>query len=88
MVNVTEKDFATLCICAVRYCHGRQSYMPSLVIRIVEQNLQKISTNDLLVMLKDCEFQKEKDLYGDPFIDKPGWMIWKSRLEEEISKRK
>ena len=86
-INIDQKDFGTLCICAIRYCHGRQTYMPSLVRRIITEQINNISDNDLNIMLDDCDFQMKFDLFGDEKIDKPGWLQWRQFLEDEISKR-
>lgn len=82
-----QSDFGTLCVCALRYCHGRQTYMPSLVQEIVKANIDKISDKDIRVMRDDCDFQQRFDLYGDTVIDKPGWIEWREFLDNEIIKR-
>ena len=85
-VMIDNENFATLCICALRYCQGRRSYMPSLVQRIVWSHIKDISDKDLEVMLEDCEFQRSVDLYGDE-CDKVDWLNWESRLKEEKKAR-
>ena len=85
--NITQEDFGTLAICAIRYCHGRQTYMPSLVRRIVAPHLPEISDKDLRVMIDDCEFQERMQLWGDDRIDKPGWIRWKEILQAEKKRR-
>lgn len=35
MVDPASDDFGSVCNCAVRYCLGRRSYMPSLVCRYI-----------------------------------------------------
>lgn len=85
--NITQEDFGTLAICAIRYCHGRQTYMPKLVRRIVAPHLPDISDMDLDVMLEDCEFQERMKLYGDERIDKPGWIRWRELLIAEKRRR-
>jgi hypothetical protein len=30
-IKLDQENFGTLAICAIRYCQGRQTYMPSLV---------------------------------------------------------
>lgn len=87
-IEIGQRDFATLCICAIRYCHGRQTYMPSLVQEIVKEHLSEIPDNDLTVMLNDCDFQAQFDLFGDERIDKPGWLKWRETIVAEIEKRK
>lgn len=85
--NITQEDFGTLAICAIRYCHGRQTYMPSLVRDIVAPHLPEISDKDLRVMIDDCEFQERMQLCGDATIDKPGWIRWKEILQAEKNRR-
>ena len=85
--NITQDDFGTLCICAIRYCQGRQTYMPSLVREIVAPHLPDLSDKDLDVLIEDCEYQKRMELYGDPFIDMPGWIRWKELLMVEKKRR-
>lgn len=85
--SITQEDFGTLCICAIRYCQGRQTYMPDLVRGIVAPHLKELSDKDLQVMLDDCDFQKRFKLYGDERIDKPGWLRWKATLLAEKQRR-
>ena len=86
-ITMNEEDFATLAICAIRYCHGRQTYMPGLVQDIVRGHLQELTDRNLHVMLEDCRRMSDFD-YGDPLIDKPGWLKWKEVLENEQLRRK
>ena len=85
--NITQEDFGTLAICAIRYCHGRQTYMPSLVHNIIVPHLPDLSDKDLMVMIEDCEFQERMNLYGDVRIDKPGWERWRELLIAEKKRR-
>lgn len=87
-MTISKEDFGTLAICSIRYCHGRMSYMPDLVRDIVRPHLKELTDKDLKVMLDDCEFQKSMNMYGDPVIDKPGWLKWKEELEQEKERRK
>ena len=85
-IEINENDFGTLCICAIRYCHGRKTYMPSLVQEIVENHLYEITDKDLAVMIDDCDFQRRMELYGDE-CDKADWLKWERRLLDEKKKR-
>ena len=87
MVKVDPEDFGTLCICAIRYCFGRQTYMPSMVQDIVLQHLHEIRDGDLKILLEDCVFQRNMDLYGDPTIDKPGWLRFWEKVKAEAERR-
>lgn len=85
-IEISEEDFGTLCICAIRYCHGRRSYMPSLVQDTVSYHLNEISDRDLQVMLNDCDFQRRFELYGDE-CDRIDWLKWERLLIDEKKKR-
>ena len=85
--NITQEAFGTLAICAIRYCQGRQTYMPALVRGIVAPHLPDLSDKDLAVMIWDCEFQEKTNLYGDERIDKPGWIRWREILLAEKRRR-
>ena len=85
--NITQEDFGTLAICAIRYCQGRETYMPDLVRGIIVPHLPDISDKDLCVMIDDCDFQERMHLYGDDRIDKPGWIRWKEILTAEKKRR-
>lgn len=85
--NITPTDFGTLAICAIRYCQGRQTYMPELVREIITPHLKELSDKDLQVMIDDCDFQERYKLYGDERIDKPGWGRWKELLLAEKQRR-
>ena len=86
-MNISQEDFGTLCICAIRYCHGRQTYMPNLVRDIIRPHLKELSDKDIGVMIEDCEFQERMKLYGDECIDKPGWLKWAEELRAEKERR-
>lgn len=86
-VKVDPEYFGTLCICAVRYCFGRQTYMPDMVQNIVICHLEELSDRDIRVLLEDGEFQWRMDLYGDPTIDKPGWLRFWDKVREEALRR-
>lgn len=86
-INIEAQNLGLLCICAIRYCHGRQTYMPSKIQGIVGGLLRYLSDKDIGVMLDDCYSQERNDLYGDEMIDKPGWIEWRERLKAEKERR-
>ena len=87
MIRLEKDDFGTLAICAIRYCHGRQTYMPNLVQGIIRSRLKDLSDKDLNVMIEDCDFQERMHLYGDERIDRPGWIKWREELIAERKRR-
>ena len=86
-INIEQEDFGLLCICAIRYCHGRQTYMPDLIRAIISLHLKEMSDRNLDIMIDDCDYQERMHLYGDERIDKPGWIRWKDLLHEEKKRR-
>ena len=50
---VLPKDTGTIAICALRYCVGRRTYMPSLVIDWVKANWELLSVGDRQVIYHD-----------------------------------
>lgn len=86
-VDIEENDLGTLCICALRYCMGRRTYMPDLVRGIVRPLLPKLADRDIGVLLDDCRFQASMSMWGDETIDKPGWLKWMEELEKERERR-
>lgn len=86
-MEINGNDFGVLAICAIRYCHGRETYMPDLVRGIVRGHLAEVDDRDLAVMIADCDFQRFADLYGNERIDKPGWLKWEQELFAEKKRR-
>lgn len=87
-MKIDSEDFGTLAICSIRYCQGRETYMPELVRGIIRPHLSELSNKDLQVMINDCEFQSKCGSYGDERIDKPGWIKWRDTLLNEQARRK
>lgn len=85
IIKINCEDFGCLAICAIRYCQGRETYMPELVRGIVRGHISEVTDKDLQVMINDCEYQY---VFGDENIDKPRWIDWKEFLLAEQKKRK
>lgn len=86
-IEIDPEEFGALCICALRYCQGRRTYMPSYVRSICREHISAIENNDLRVMLEDCKSQERSGLYGDEIVDKPGWIAWKDFIVAEQKRR-
>lgn len=63
-----DEDFCTILICAIRYCLGRRTYMPSLVTDIIRPLLPHLDDKTLSVMRGDIKIAES---YGNETIDKP-----------------
>lgn len=86
MINIfNTDDFCLVCICAVRYCLGRRTYMPWSVMSFIKQFLPALSDNTLYVMARDIA---EADNLGDAEIDAPMWAAFLAEIEKEWKRRK
>ena len=86
MIDISQEDFGTLCICALRYCHGRRTYMPSLVQTIVMRHFKDLSDRDLKVIAEDEKYQSDLSLWGDE-CDKADWQWFYKILREWQTER-
>lgn len=81
-MDISKKDFGTLCICAIRYCLGRRTYMPSAVQRIILEHLDDINGIDLAIIADEQNTQRRfVNLWGDD-CDKKDWLKFYERLQE------
>lgn len=85
-IDIGQEDFGTLCICALRYCYGRQSYMPSLVQRIVAAHLKDLSDGDLKIMTDEARSESNMRLWGDgQRYGEVDWTDFYNTLDEYIN---
>lgn len=90
-----EDDFGGAVLnCAVRYCLGRLSYMPGLVMGAIRPMLPDCSDKtlwcfekDIAQFLEDCENMGSKSfMFGDPYILE--WKKFRDDVLKEIERRK
>lgn len=81
MIDISNEDFGTLCICALRYCHGRRTYMPRLVQEIVSAHFEDLDNRALAVIADDERFQEDMKIWGDD-CDKESWERFYRGLEQ------
>ena len=84
-IHDQNNNFGAVLICAVRYCIGRQTYMPELVINFTRPLLSKLDDTTLYVMARDIA---EADDLGDAEIDAPMWTEFLAEIEQERKRRK
>ena len=60
--------------------------MPSLVQEIVGEHLEEFSDNTIKVMIDDCQFQRNMNLYGDD-CDKIDWLKWEQKVKDDQTRR-
>lgn len=92
LVDVESDDFGTICLCAVRYAIGRETYMPTLVQSFIRPLLPYISYNSLYVIARDVREWGDKSGYGVKAygmdFDYQDWMRFLAECDAEIAKRK
>ena len=80
----TDKYFGMICVCALRYCMGRQTYMPTLVQDFCRRHIARFDDNTIRTMIDDIDFaERTGQSMGDDEIDRPDWYRFKKILENE-----
>lgn len=85
IIEAEDDFFGAVLNCAVRYCIGRQSYMPGLVIDKITPWLTLLSDKTLWCFERDIQ---GADSLGDPDIDAPRWRAFLGNVKMEIKRRK
>lgn len=83
-IELSDEDFGAVLNCAIRYCIGRETYMPSLVIEFIRPLLPYVSNKALDCFERDI---REIDYFGDFEIDKSLWIKFLGEIQSEIKKR-
>lgn len=81
--NTFSDEFGAVLNCAVRYCIGRRTYMPKLVMNVIRPLLPDLSDKTLWVFKKDIEGADDYGMY----FDEASWMDFLSDVKSEIDKR-
>ena len=63
-IQVNQSDLGTLMVCALRYCVGRATYMPSLVMDITKKHWDFLSEKDKQVIARDVREAIERGNLG------------------------
>lgn len=88
MVDTASDDFGSVCNCAVRYCLGRRSYMPSLICRYIISLLPELTDKTLECFERDIAERKRTGFdFGDS-CDYETWDAFYKAVCNEIERRK
>lgn len=88
MAEPTSDDFGAICNCAVRYCLGRRSYMPSLVCGYITPLLPELTDKTLDCFERDIAERKRTGFdFGDS-CDYETWDAFYKAVCKEIERRK
>lgn len=82
MIDPTDDFFQGVLICALRYCMGRETYMPELVTGWIMRHMHgKLSNKTLSVMKRDIDETPVERRGMD--CDRETWARFRYWLEEE-----
>lgn len=88
-LTLTRTDFEILLISAFRYSLGRSSYVPSVLINIIENNKEQIREATLGLFIREIEERKRLGLDSlGMSIDIELWLDLQERLMEYIENDK
>lgn len=88
MVDPTNDDFGAVCNCAVRYCLGRRSYMPSFVCGYITPLLPELTDKTLDCFERDIAGRKKVDFDFGMGCDYEMWDVFYKAVCDEIERRK
>lgn len=90
IIELNREDYGSLCICAVRYCLGRKTYLPSNIQRIISSTIGYLTDKDLQVIQSDIKKHggptRDVDAYGD-YTDYKDWCNFLNTVESELRER-
>ena len=76
-------EFGAVLNCAVRYCIGRRTYMPKLVMDVIRPLIPALTDKTLWCFERDIEGANN---YGADY-DEEAWMRFLSEVKAEIARR-
>ena len=88
MVDPSVDRFGAVCNCAVRYCLGRQSYMPSLVCGYIIPLLPELTDKTLDCFERDIAERKRDGFNFGDSCDYETWDAFYNAVCKEIEGRK
>lgn len=97
---MNDEYFGIICLCALRYALGRQTYMPGIVQDFIQAHISEIDQSSIKVMIRDIDEADRIRTYtsksgksgdtvimdglGDTKIDRPGWERLREFLREKV----
>jgi len=78
------QEFGNLTICAIRYCFGRMTYMPSLIVELTKANWSLLTPQDRATILKDVAQAIQDGRLGMD-CDKQMWLAFYDWMMEKYN---
>ena len=88
LIDPTNDDFGVVCNCAVRYCLGRRSYMPSLICGYITPLLPELTDKTLDCFERDIGERKRTGFDFGYSCDYETWDAFYKAVCKEIGGRK
>lgn len=88
LIDPANDDFGAVCNCAVRYCLGRRSYMPSFVCEYITPLLPELTDKTLDCFERDIAGRKKVDFDFGMGCDYEMWDAFYKAVCNEIERRK
>jgi hypothetical protein len=93
---MNDENFGIICLCAMRYALGRQTYMPGIVQDFIRSHIKKINPETIEIMIRDIDDADKIrthtlsdggtmviDGFGDTKIDRPHCESFRAFLKEK-----
>ena len=91
---MNDENFGIICLCAMRYALGRQTYMPGIVQDFIRNHIKEIKPETIEIMIRDIDDADKItkrtlsdggtiviDGFGDTKIDRPHWERFRTFLK-------
>ena len=85
IIDPSDDDFGALCNCAVRYCLGRRSYMPKLIVDYITSLLSKLNERTLDCFKRDID---ERVRIGSDLGDSCDCIVWQQFYKDVCAELK
>ena len=79
-----DPDTGAVALCALRYCLGRRTYMPSLIIDWVKRHWESFPLNDRERILKDLEREINSGFILGDSCDVATWLDFRDWMARKI----
>lgn len=81
----SDHETGAVVICALRYCLGRRTYMPSIVVDWTKRHWAKLAANDQNVIRRDLDEAIASQRYLGDDCDIETWLSFHQWLKEQES---
>ncbi len=89
-IDISKQDESCIITCAIRYCLGRQTYMPSLITDCLSSRIPFMTDGCLIAAQRDIDeyFRLEEKSEHKSFDDiLTTWVDFRKKIIDEIEKR-